>query len=506
MKVDLKGSLTTVPSSVWKASLYILGLPLSHLFNLSLQAGHFPQGLKCSHIVPLYKGKGPKEHPANYRPITLTPFISKLFEKCLVKQLIIYLMSTNFFSEAQYGFLKDKSCDLALCDIFSSIVKSCNNGNAALAGFLDVAKAFDSISHSIFIKILSYFDFSALSQTWFMSYLSERTICVSVGQFVSSSRPVSKGVPQGSVLGPIIFIMYINVLLKYIELWTPLHPVCYADDLSLVMPINKDSTLSDFSSFESSLGTVQSLYHDLGLTLNVEKTEILFIKTSYSRVNPPTPSVSLNGVQISFSSSARCLGLTFNDRMTWSSHFSTIRQKCYGCIATFSRLRSIGFPLSTLTLLYHSLFEPLLTFGIVVWGKTISTHLNQLRVIQKDCIRAILGLTRNSSVTNRFADLKILTINQLYAHRVGCLMFKLLNRPQPLSRFFRDFRSPPLRSTRNYHETDIHVETQHYNYVINAPSHQHVLVWNSIPGHIRSIKSFARFRSEFLDHVRTSLI
>lgn len=285
-------------------------------------------------------------------------------------------------------------------------------------------------------------------------------------------------------------------------MWTPLYPVCYADDLSLLLHVRKDSAANDISSFQSSLNELHSLYENLSLTLNVNKTEILLFKTPYSRINPSSRLVVLNQAVIPFTSFAKCLGLTFNDSLIWTSHFESIRKRCYSCIVTLSRLRSIGFPLSVLILLYHSLFEPILTYGIVIWGKTYSCHLKQITVIQNDCIRAILGLSRSSRVSDRLSELGILPLDRLYVYRVGCLMFRQVNRRELSSRFRRDIRPPPPRLMRYYHETDVNIETQRYNYVISAPRHQHALVWNSLPHAVRNIRHFDRFRTALMEYVR----
>lgn len=227
---------------------------------------------------------------------------------------------------------------------------------------------------------------------------------------------------------------------------------------------------------------------------------------------PLPSSVTLIGAQFQLAPSSGCLGVAFNNRLNWTADFASIRQKCFSNFALLSRLHTLGVPLSTLAFLCHSLFEPLFAFGIVVWAKTFASHSEQLGWFKKTpcyfrlCFSAILGLNRSSSVLRRTSELNVVTLNQLYAYRVGCVMFKLLNLDRPLSRFRSDLQPPLVRLTRNYHVTDDRIETKCYNYVINIPSYQHALLWNLLPSDVSCLKHFARFRTALLQYVRNFLI
>ena len=274
MKTNYRGARTRVPSKCLKLFLPLLISQICHIFNLSILSSSVPRDFKLSAVIPLLKRKGDPSSPANYRPIALASFLSKLLEKCVKAQLERHLTSIQFFSPAQYGFLRGLSCDLALCDINEYVTKHCVGGGGVLGCFLDVAKAFDTISHDLFLNFLDYLDFSQETCRWFRSYLSDRLFAVHIGTSTSSNRMVSMGVPQGSVLGPYIFVIYINFLLQYISRETSLHAICYADDTTLLLPVSRSGLAANFSLFSSDLTKLLSVFEGLRLVLNVEQVSV----------------------------------------------------------------------------------------------------------------------------------------------------------------------------------------------------------------------------------------
>lgn len=501
IKVNLRGSLSAVPSQVLKQALPIYSEPLLYIFNLSLNTGIFPECLKVSEVIPLLKPKKAAADLTSYRPIALCSFLTKLFEKCVKAQLSEFLNRVSFFSKSQHGFMRGRSCDSAICSLYDFIVHNCEGGNGVLCGFLDVAKAFDSLSHEIFDRILGYFDFDTKARLWFRSFLSNRRITVRMGTAQSLEFDVPTGVPQGSSLSPLIFAIYINTILEYLSFYTNLAGFCYADDLTVGLPLNKTETQDSVSVFSSELQRLITVYETLGLSLNIQKTEIVLFTNQHSRIIRP-PSLLVGSSPISLSPSASCLGLTISENLTWQRHFVNMRQKCYASIAVLSRLRREGLPLAALVTCYKALFVPVITYGILSWGSAFQAHIRMLQVIQRGALRAVFGLPRHASVVELMLKHRILGLNQLYIFRVACTVYMQLSseaRPSITPKLHR--RTPSEYPIRNYHPTDVVTAFERVEYCVRSPRCQHAKIWNSLPISIRTLKTIHKFRASVRDHV-----
>lgn len=501
IKADLNGSIDEVPSTVLKQALHILAAPLAHVFNLSVTQGKVPVSLKKAIVLPLYKGKGDRNSPDSYRPITLCSYLSKLLEKCVLKQIISHLTDIKYFSNSQNGFITGRSTDRALSGMVDFITSNCDGGDGVLAAYLDVSRAFDSVSHQLLSRLLAHIGFTTEVCDWFDSYLSDRCVRVRVGHEMSLEQCVTRGVPQGSSIGPVLFVIFINVLLKYLDMNTNLFVTCFADDLSLLYKVEKLHQSSSINRFEATLSLVKKIYDELQLALNVDKTVFVLFKSRQSRVSVPGSSISFDGIDINLSHQVKTLGLTISDHFNWLSHFTSLRPKCYSTIAALSRLRNLSVPLETLIYLYKALLLPILTYGIVVWGGTYATHFKMLEVIQNDALRAIFYLRRSESVSTIKSNYKLLSLQQLYILRVGCYMYKELMTNVNTRYVHYTFRQPPVYSFRNYHQTDVDRTTERTTFVLNSPQYQHRLIWNNIPSYIRSASTYTVFKSLLTAHI-----
>lgn len=500
LKTNLAASLETVPSRIIKQVLPLISEPLAHVFNLSINSGFFPEAFKRATVIPLYKGKGVKTDPASYRPISLCPFLAKIFEKAVGAQILAHLRSVNYFSSSQFGFLSGRSTDLALCDIYDYITNNCEGGNAVIGAFLDTSKAFDCVPTKKLLEILDLIGFSLKTQNWLESYMSNRCIRVLVGNSLSTRKKVNIGVPQGSSLGPLIFIIYINVVLAFTEdKLSGLHPVCFADDLTLLYKVPKSNPTAAYEYFISCLEQVGSVYMALRLALNSEKTVITVFRSSQSTVHPPE-SFTVLGTTLSPSEYVKCLGLHLGSRMDWKAHFTKLRSKCYCIIASISRLRGLGASVKTLVYLYNTLLIPILTYAIVVWGGALPTHLRQLEIMQNDGVRAIYGLSRRDSASALRAQSGLLSLSQLYRLKVGCLMYKELLISRAPSRQHRK-RPPPAYHIRGYESSDLVTSNAGADYALRSPRCHHVSIWNQIPPKIRNFEKFVLFKRNLTFHL-----
>ena len=206
---------------------------LTHIINQSLRTGIFPNALKTAKITPIFK-KGDPHVTDNYRPISLLPIISKVFEKVVFLQMYDYFVENNLLYDSQYGFRKYHSTDYAGLEFTDKITSNLDQGKLPIAIFLDLSKAFDTIDHNILTHKLQYYGIQGTTLNWFKSYLSDRKQYVQFNESTSSHATITTGVPQGSILGPLLFIIYMNDISKVTNKF---HFTLYADDTSLIEPI-----------------------------------------------------------------------------------------------------------------------------------------------------------------------------------------------------------------------------------------------------------------------------
>jgi len=495
MDTSYKGAVKNVPDKVIRSSIALLAVPIAFLFNLSLATSTFPSSFKSSSITPLYKCKGSKSDPNSYRPISLIPFLSKLFERCIKDQLEAYLESFSYFSPSQHGFLSGRSTDTALCEIAEFARQGSASGNVVVGVFLDVAKAFDCVSHPVLLNILSRLGVDQRSINWLSSFLSDRTITVRAGGMSSSARLVNIGLAQGSVLGPFLFIVYLNVILLAANaMSTDLRLVSYADDTSILFRLGKDSRDCGVDTLNSHLNLILSYFDFLRLSINVNKTQVIAFRDRRTLLPAELQNIRMRGSQVTLVPSVICLGIILDSNFGWTSHIKLLRGRLLSVIAIIHRLRRVGLPTNILLSVVRSLFEPLLSYGIVLWGSSPSSTLRPLEVCQNNAFRAVFGLNYRVSVRHLYDQHKLLPLNKLYILKMSALSFRSVHgmlSPFLSTRFV--VASSPIRNDRHL---NIQVRPAFTNYLAASPVNQVIAVWNSLPTSLKGISDPIRFKSQ----------
>ena len=284
---------------------------LTKIFNISFRQGQFPDKLKISMITPIHKGDS-KNLTENYRPISLLPIIGKILEKIMHFRLYEFLTENKIINKCQYGFQKNKSTEDALLDLHSSIVDAFENKNIAFGVFLDFAKAFDTVNHKILLRKLEYYGIRGLPLQWFKSYLHERKQCVNIGSVRSNFTTVKHGVPQGSILGPLLFLLYINDIVSSSK---KLQFILFADDTSIIAKGTKSEEVENLLNEE--LPLVSDWLNANKLSLNVKKSNVVrFTKNS----SKEQLKIKINDELLSEVEFVKYLGILIDNKLSYSHH------------------------------------------------------------------------------------------------------------------------------------------------------------------------------------------
>lgn len=404
---QLKNSYTpgghdVIPSSILKHISSFISTPLSHFFNFFYETGHFPLILKHAKVIPLYK-KGDKKVVSNYQPISLISSISKLFERTLHDRITYFLEENNALNPCQYGFRKKKSVSDALLQTVTSIQNELNNGNSCIALLIDLQKAFDSVNHAILLTKLWNVGIRGIPHQLIASYLSERSQNVLYNGQFSSTLPINVGVPQGSILGPLLFLIFINDLSHFL----PFKSILYADDTTILIPGQNNSEL--FNNSNKCIDTLLSWLSSNKLKLNVDKTTYLYYGKHQHADNL---TIKILGTTICRSASTKLLGMFIDDKFSWDKHIKHVYSLLNPWKHIFYNIRH-KLTEHSKYLLYHSFIQTHLLQGIELYSNASSNKLNKLKITQNKLIKIIFAHSKFHSTDLLYKSHNIMTLDTL---------------------------------------------------------------------------------------------
>ena len=347
------------PTSLLKCARYIIHVakPLTTLINISVERGSFPSKLKHAVIIPIHKD-GDKTDPSNYRPISLLSIFNRIFEKIMYDRLKQFLNKYNIFYEYQYGFLEKRSTEHAILDIVNRIQGNMDKGMFSCGVFIDLQKAFDTIDHYILLQKLSHYGIHGIINKWFRSYLSGRTQTTQVGSYISKKEKSSCGVPQGSVLDPLLFLIYINDIYKASN---KLRFYLFADDTNLLYADRKLKSLETVVNAE--LLSVCDWLSANKLSLNIKKTNFVIFHP-YQDIQLKMYDNRINKlICIEHKDYVKYLGVLMDSNLSWKYHISNVASKISCNIGITARLRHFT-PFVTLLNICRSLIFPCISYGL----------------------------------------------------------------------------------------------------------------------------------------------
>ena len=337
---------------------YELSIPLKLLFNKSLSLGVCPNKWKLSFIVPIFK-KGDPTDKENYRPISITSIISRVFERILVKHINFYLTTNSIISESQFGFRRGKSVESQLLKCYTHWITALDNNKFVDIIYLDYAKAFDKVCHNKLIAKLSNIGIVGPILDWIKSFLSQR---VGINNTNSESANILSGVPQGSVIGPLLFVIYINDLVDSID--TDITINLFADDTKLSLIYNN---LNDRDKLQSAINK----FYNWSVLWQLENSAKISFSLTLGKVTIPTYYV--NDARISYCSSYIDLGITIDDNLYFKKHIGVCCAKAYNVINRIFRCFITNNVTAILTA-YIAYARPHLEFASTVWNPGIEAR------------------------------------------------------------------------------------------------------------------------------------
>lgn len=397
-----------IPITIIKQIANFLSTPLQNIINSYLEIGTFPDRFKISKIIPLHK-RDATHNVQNYRPISILPALSKVFEKVMHSQLLNYLTKNKLISPSQHGFLHGKSTTTALVDVMNTVFHNTNQRTLVACIVCDLSKAFDMVDHEILKNKLQLYGIRGIAFDLFASYLEHRVQYTEIKHIHDngvirrhSSQCICSaiGVPQGSIMGPLLFLLFINDLPSSVTSQV----VLYADDTNAMVTGSTEEEL--LYNLQTAWVELEQWFHNNKLILNRDKTKIIVFNQK------EITNVTIGNIQASTVLNCKLLGLAIASTLDWQQHITNVVSKLNQAIYVLINIKKICNNIETLKMLYFAYFNSHVNYGLLFWGS--DTNARRILLLQKKALRIIMNLSPRESVRHHFKAIGIPTIFNQY--------------------------------------------------------------------------------------------
>ena len=468
---------------------------IAFICNHSINNSTFPNQWKMAKVSPLYKS-GPHDDVNNYRPISILPVLSKVLEKHVHDCLSNFLREHCLLHKTQSGFRSHHSCETALIHMIDSWLDAMDNGKMIGVVLVDFKKAFDLVDHQILLSKLELYGLNNEALLWFNTYLTHRQQQVSVNSSRSDFEPVSCGVPQGSILGPLLFLLFINDLPLYTD---TVSTDMYADDTTLYDIQHSQEVIEQ--NLQIALNQLHIWCKNNGMLLNASKTKVMLVTTNQKRQRLNNANLKLNYVDESLQtvSSDKILGVFVDNNLMWSDHVKHLTKKISSNIWLLSKLKHFLSQAHRVQF-YKSYIQPHIDFCNIVWGNTCESNKLKIFRLQKRACRIILDYNVDDS-QEAMCSLKILSIYDRLFLRKAKFMFKVYNdlTPTYISENF---------SVRNEVNTSVILRSSASGCFVppkpkkecfkHSMRYSGCLIWNSLPNEVKCAQTLENFHCRCL--------
>ncbi|CAK1584654.1 unnamed protein product [Parnassius mnemosyne] len=472
----------------------ILTPVIKSIFNYSISSGNFPSSWKEPQITPIPKKANPSSF-SDYRPISIIPFLSKVFERIVHRQLSIYLSRWSLFNSFQSGFRVGHSTTTALVKITEDIRLSMDKQHVTVLTLLDFSNAFNNVDFDLLLAILASLNISPEVIDWFHSYLFGPRQRTRVDDSFSNWCTINAGVPQGGVLSPLLFSIFISSIT--LQLSSRYH--LYADDLQVYEHAKLMDLPNTIGLLNKDLDLIVDWCKSHGLKVNPSKTKAIIIG-SQKLVNlidfSSLPGIIFDGTPVPYSDTVKNLGVTFDKFLSWAPQISEVSRRMFASVGSLRRLSNF-LPIPTKIALAQSLLLPILDYADTCYLNLNEEMLNKLERIQNLCIRFIFGLRKYDHVSEYREKLKWLPIRlRRNTHILSLLYCILFNPTSPtyLKERFEFLGDTHCRSLRSDKNLTLKIPSHNTSFYSKSFSVEAVRLWNSLPLHIRSAQSIDKFK------------
>lgn len=482
LKTDKSPGPDGIHSKVLYETRHELCRGLQLIFEQSLAEGNIPDDWKKAHITPIFK-KGNKKDPSNYRPVSLTSTVCKVCESLIRDQLMNFLYCNNLLSDNQYGFRAGRSCSIQLLEILDSWSESHDKGIPVDIIYLDFSKAFDSVDHSRLLFKLNKLGVRGGLLQWIESFLTNRQQCVRVGSAISSSADVVSGVPQGSVLGPVLFLCYINDLPNVVQGIVKI----FADDTKI---FSEALTEDHCQKLQTDLDNLCDWSREWKLSFNATKCKVLHIGHKNEQFRYTMQDTDGNFVNITSVTSEKDLGVTFDCDLNFNQHITNIVNKAQSCLGLIYRSFEC-LDREMFLHLYKSLVRPILEYGSSVWSPFLKKDIKRIEDIQRRATKLVTGL-KHLTYEERLKELGLVTLEY---RRDRADMIQIYKATHNFDHLKWDTLFTLASEDLRGHHLKFRVNKSKHNVRRNSFSVRTVHFWNSLSQETVTANSINQFKS-----------
>jgi len=470
---------------------------LTDIINKSISTNKVPDIWKTALVIPIYKKTGEKSNPQNYRPISLLPILSKIMEKIVSKQLTTHLENYKILHNTQYGFRNNSSTNNALNYVCNILYSTLDKKEIGLLVLIDLSKAFDSISHKILLKKLKFYN---LYSDWFCDYLLNRKQHTKIGNFTSDIKQLNYGVPQGSILGPILFNLFANDMKEYAKQFknetVKMEIVCYADDTQIIFTSQYRSYHELRNYAENILNKIIQWYTKYGLKINIKKTQCMLVgsKVQLNNIEVAQKYLILNKNKVDFVKSVTNLGVQFDTDMKFKSHIANLCKKVNSKLLYLNKTRKFH-TFVTRKLLVENLAFSYLYYCHEVWGLLNQNQTSKIQRLINFGAKIIFCKNKFDHASELIKQLKWFNATQLTNYFVGCYIYKevkeLFNKNIQKALTIEE----GIATRGMYNKFQIsNTNTQYGKFNLE---YRAIILWNTIPQNLKNINNFKTFKNEF---------
>ena len=420
---DLPGIFTNI-------SAPIVAETLSKLFNLSIRNGEYPDALKIAKVIPIYK-KGEHTDINNYRPISILTHLNKIFETIICSQMKSFLDKHNIFYKYQYGFREKHSTDQALIEIVDGIKLSIDTSKLAGGIFVDLTKAFDTVNHKILLEKLRHLGVRGIPNKLLESYLTNRYQYVQINDNKSSLRSINCGVPQGSVLGPLLFILYINDLVNCSNSKIRI----FADDTAVYFACSNKAEFEEL--VKAIMIQLDEWFTANLLTLNTDKSYFCIFRTTQNHITDLPEVIKFNDKSIMRAKSIKYLGITLDEFLNWNEHVASTIKSLNSLFSVFYNIRRY-LTIEHIRVIYYTMIYSRIKYGICAYGFAKKGNMDKVQILQNKLLKVLLEKERRTPTNELHNTLDILQVNDIFLQEISTFVCNYFqgNLPEGFSEYF----------------------------------------------------------------------